>query len=183
MRRPGEPDRNISFNGHSSVCTYNPTGKCVPAYLCLIAVAKVPLGSSHILTLVSVGNPHPTVSTQRAYALERLGPRDISRLRLTSKQLSQLLETYFKDLIVKEMPWVCELHDIQTGSTIRRGIDWFALWKQLRVSDDGDCAYKKRRAQPGGDKFHTYDEVENICLRNRRMIHRDIRIILDMMAS
>ena len=69
------------------------------------------------------------------------------------------------------------------GSMPKRGIDWFALWSQLRVSDGGDCADEKRRSQRGGDKSHTYNEAEIRGLRNRRMIYRDISMILDMMAD
>ena len=122
----------------------------------------------------------------RIMVLESLGPRDVANLRLSSREFSQLPQAYFKHLIKKEMPWVWEAHDTQFGlGLLKRGIDWFALWTRLCDSDGGDCADEKRRAAAGGDRFHTYDDKKGEIkgLRNRRMVYRDISIILDMMAS
>jgi hypothetical protein len=139
---------------------------------------------SQLTAHASTHDPFDTLSPElRTMILDMLGPRDISNLRLSSKEFSQLHQSYFKQLIAKEMPWVWELHDNYTGSMPKRGIDWFALWSQLRVSDGGDCADEKRRSQRGGDKSHTYNEAEIRGLRNRRMIYRDISMILDMMAD
>ena len=148
------------------------------------ATASSDVVFSQLAIPASAHDPFETLSPElRTMVLERLGPRDVSNLRLSSKEFSQLPQTYFKHLVAEEMPWIWELHDTHTGSAPRRGIDWFALWNRLRASDGSDCADEKRRAEPGGDRWHTYNKVEIKGLRNRRMIYRDIGFILDMMAS
>jgi hypothetical protein len=119
-----------------------------------------------------------------AMLLEMLEIRDVANLRLCSRTFSQLPQTYFKHLIRREMPWVWELHDKHSGSEPKRGVDWFALWNQLSASDGGSCADEKKRAAADYDEGHSYDGVVEIKgLRNRRMIYRDITIILDMISE
>lgn len=118
----------------------------------------------------------------RAILLEMLERRDVANLRLSSKAFSQLPQTYFRQLIEKEMPWVWELHDTHSGTEPKRGIDWFALWNKLSASDGGDCVDEQKRAE--SSEPHSYDgKLEIKGLRNRRMIHRDINVILDMIAD
>jgi hypothetical protein len=120
----------------------------------------------------------------RIMLLEMLGSRDVANLRLCSRSFSQLPQTFFRHLIAREMPWVWELHDT-SESTLDRNIDWFALWTRLSASDGGACVDEKKRNLIEPDRAHAYDgkadEIKG--LRNRRMIHRDISIILDMIAS
>jgi hypothetical protein len=119
----------------------------------------------------------------RAMLLEMLEPRDVANLRLSSKAFSQLPQTYFKHLIRREMPWVWELQDIHSAIETRRGINWFSLWNALFAADGGSCADEKNRAPAGGYGSHSCKDSEIKGLRNRRMIYRDIGIILDMISE
>jgi len=132
-----------------------------------------------------VRDPFHVLSPElRAMLLEMLEPRDVASLRLCSKAFSQLPQTYFKRLIRRKMPWVWELQDIHSGS--KRGTDWFGLWNALSAADGGSRADEKNRDPAGGDGSHSYHEDvkgEIKGLRNRRMIYRDITMILDMIRE
>lgn len=117
-----------------------------------------------------------------AMLLEMLKPRDVANLRQSSRAFLQLPQAYFKHLIRREMPWVWELREGDSEPT--QGIDWFALWNKLSASDGGSCADEKERAAGDVDESHLYDgRFEIKGLRNRRMIYRDITIILDMISN
>lgn len=65
---------------------------------------------------------------------------------------------------------------------------WFTLWTKLSAADGGDCSDEKKRAEVGyGDDWETtiYEgkSTEIKELRNRRMVHRDISIILDRIEA
>lgn len=120
----------------------------------------------------------------RAMLLELLPSSDVANLRLSSKAFSQLPQSYFKHLIRQEMPWVWELQDTNSGSETKRGLDWFAVWNDLWVYDGGYCIDEEGRAavEDGQPIYHPWKMQIN-GLRNRRMIYRDISIILDMMVD
>lgn len=155
------------------------------------------LESCHIETSSDVVFKAPLVSATTAHdpfralqpelcamLLEMLESQDVANLRLCSRTFSQLPQTYFKHLIGRKMPWVWELHDNHSVSETKRGVDWFSLWNQLSASDGGSCADEKERAACVGDESHSYDgKVEIKGVRNRRMIYRDITIILNMISE
>jgi hypothetical protein len=110
--------------------------------------------------------------------LEILERQDIANLSMSSQTFSQLPQTFLKQLLRKEMPWVWELDDI--GS--EENVDWLALYSRLHAADGGNCSDEKARAK--GIRSHTLNGKSEIRgLRNRRMIYRDIGIVLDMMAE
>lgn len=118
----------------------------------------------------------------RMMLLNYLEGRDVANLRLTSKIFSQLPQSLFKELIRKEMPWVWEMDDLQSGEKVKHGIDWYLLWCKLASADGGNCsdeADRSKGVQPAVDRT----ELDIKGLRNRRMIWRDIDMVLDMMAE
>lgn len=137
----------------------------------------------------SANDPFQALSPElRMMLLDTLDRQDVANLRLSSKTFSQLPQTYFKQLIRDEMPWVWELHDTGSvsgsGGPAKGGIDWFTLWNKLSAADGGDCSDEK--ARENGERADLSGDLragEIKGLRNRRMIHRDISIILDMMAE
>ena len=113
-----------------------------------------------------------------------LEPWDVTDLRLCSKAFSQLPQTYFQHSTRREMPWVWEPQVIHSGSM--RGIDPLGLWNALSMADGGSCADEKNRDPAGGDGCRSYDEnitSEIEGLRNRRLIYRNVTIVLDMMSE
>ncbi|KAK4546215.1 hypothetical protein LTR36_002352 [Oleoguttula mirabilis] len=59
-----------------------------------------------------------------------LSRRDVANLRCVSGSFIQLPQTYFRQLIKTEMPWMWELAAL-------RGVDWYSLWCKLSVADGG----------------------------------------------
>jgi hypothetical protein len=139
-------------------------------------------------TLASTDDPFQTLSPElRLILLEMLEKRDVANLRLSSKTFSQLPRTFFRQLIGDEMPWVWELGCLGSKEIPREGVDWFTLWNKLSAADGETCLDEKTRAenaQVEGDRSHALaGEAEIRGLRNRRIIYRDIGIILDIMAE
>lgn len=128
----------------------------------------------------SARDPFQLLSPElRIMLLDLLESKDVANLRLCSKVFSQLPRSYFRRLIRREMPWVWEIDDLQAS---RRSIDWYSLWNRLAVADGGDCSDEKARSN-GNDPDGGRGRKDIKGLRNRRMIHRDINMILDMMAE
>lgn len=138
-----------------------------------------------LVASASVEDPFQVLSPElRAMLVELLPSTDVANLRLSSKAFSQLPQTYFKHLIRQEMPWVWELQDTNSGSGPNCGVDWFAMWNDLSIQDGGNCMDEERRAAvEGGQPIYRPLKFQIKGLRNRRMIYRDISIILDMMAD
>lgn len=144
---------------------------------------------SQLSSSESARDPFQALSAELCMMLlDTLDRHDVANLRLCSQTFSQLPQTYFKRLIRDEMPWVWELHDTGSGGgskgPAKRGIDWFTLWNKLCAADGGDCSDEKAREggeRPDLSSGNRAGEIKG--LRNRRMIHRDISIILDMIAE
>lgn len=138
-----------------------------------------------LVTSTTAQDPFQALSPElRIMLLDMLAPKDVANLRLCSKTFCQLPQSYFRRLIEREMPWVWELHDTRNRVPPKHGTNWFALWNRLSASDGGACLDEQERYSGGRDGSHAYDgHVEIKGLRNRRMIYRDISIILDMMGS
>lgn len=132
----------------------------------------------------STRDPFQLLSPElRMILLNHLSRRDVANLRLTSKIFSQLPQSYFRQLIRKEMPWLWELDEMQSGEKAQRGnIDWYSLWCKLSVADGGDRQDEVDRSngvEPAVDR----QGLDIKGLRNRRMIWRDVNMVLDMMAE
>lgn len=120
----------------------------------------------------------------RSMLLELLASRDVVKLRLCSKAFSQLPQTYFKHLIGQEMPWVWELNDTRTGIELKRDLDWHTTWNVPWMSEREFWAGGKKRARTAdGQSVFRPINWQLKGLKNRRMIYRDISIILDMMTE
>lgn len=128
----------------------------------------------------SARDPFQLLSPElRIMLLDLLESKDVANLRLCSKVFSQLPQSCFRQLIRREMPWVWEIDELQAS---RRSIDWYSLWNRLAVADGGDCSDEEARSN-GNDPDGGRGRKNIKGLRNRRMIHRDINMILDMMAE
>lgn len=163
----------------------------VPQLRQLIADCVVGSGDVVFQTLPHkepVRDPFQSLSPElRAMLLDFLGPKDVANLRLSSKSFTQLPQTFFKNLIRREMPWVWELEDNMGEDKNSGGIDWFVLWTKLSASDGGDCSDEKKRGEMDwGEVYETLcegKETEIKGLRNRRMVYHDISMILDRTES
>lgn len=128
----------------------------------------------------STRDPFQLLSPElRIMLLDLLERNDVANLRLCSKVFSQLPQSYFRQLIWREMPWFWEIDELQAS---RRGIDWYSLWNRLAVADGGDCSDEEARSN-GNDPDGGRGRKDIKGLRNRRMIYRDITMILNMMAE
>lgn len=84
-------------------------------------------------TEISNHDPFTALSAElRATLLERLEIGDVANLRLASRSVRQLPQSYFHHLILREMPWIWELR----SSELQRP-DWYALWNALSATDGG----------------------------------------------
>jgi hypothetical protein len=131
----------------------------------------------------STHDPFHALSPElRMMLLEILEWQDIASLSMSSRIFSQLPQTFLKQLLRKEMPWVWELDDIGSEGLVTGDVDWLALYDRLHTADGGTCSDEKARAE--GNRSHTLNrDLEIRGLRNRRMIYRDIGIVLDMIAE
>jgi hypothetical protein len=80
-------------------------------------------------------------SELRVMLLDHLGLDDVANLRLASHCFKQLPQSYFRHLILRQMPWVWEVRDVQP-----RQIDWHALWCKFSNADGGACKDSEERA-------------------------------------
>lgn len=125
-------------------------------------------------------DPFVSLSSElRAMLLPLLGREDVANLRLASASFSQLPQSYFRHLVRTEMPWAWELDAMQGQQ-----MDWFALWTNLSIADGADCADEQERFAASGlleaiaAKGVVDRPGEIKGLRNRRMVYRDIDLIL-----
>lgn len=72
----------------------------------------------------------------------QLGRQDVANLRLSSRCFQQLPQTYFRQLVFTEMPWIS--WDVQTAPS--KQIDWHKLWCKLSAADGGSQTDVDERA-------------------------------------
>lgn len=77
----------------------------------------------------------------RSTVLMVLGKRDVANLRLASASFVRLPQSYFRNLVQTEMPWVWELESLPSATAM----DWHALWTDLSRADGGALLDEKYR--------------------------------------
>lgn len=66
--------------------------------------------------------------------LDHLDVKDVAKLRLASAAFRQLPQSFFRQLILRRMPWVWEIRSLNNQA---RGTDWYRLWLALSSADGG----------------------------------------------
>lgn len=89
-------------------------------------------------------DPFAALSAElRLALLNLLDTRDVANLRLSSRPFRQLPQSYFRRLVLDEMPWVWEVSSLADPA---RDTDWHQLWLRLCGADGGVCKDEEERS-------------------------------------
>jgi hypothetical protein len=70
------------------------------------------------------------LSNELLYSImKELSSKDVANLRLVTPAFRQLPTIFFRELILKELPWLFEARDLPVGTT-----NWFKLWNKIRFA-------------------------------------------------
>lgn len=94
----------------------------------------------------------------RLMILDLLPRQDVANLRLASSTFKQLPQSYFRKLVLHEMPWIWEVSPLQAQTN---DLDWYRLWLALSAADGGALKDEEERSGLQQIRRDAYQRVQD----------------------